>query len=150
MAQAVLASVLVGLVVCLPVSATGESLVATRTIAAQSLLSPDDMALVDAVIPGALKDPSQAVGLQTRRAIYPGRPILARDLGAPVLVGRNALVRIRYQRGGLEIAADGRALEQGGAGEVIRVMSLGSKTVVSGRVMADGTINVGGVACAGC
>lgn len=147
MNRSILAMVLVG---CMPLSAAGESLVATRPIAAQSILTPEDMALVDAMIPGALGDPAQAVGLQTRRAIYPGRAILVRDLGPPVLVGRNARVQLRYLRGGLEIAAEGRALDKGGAGEVVRVMSLGSKAVVSGQVMPDGTVQVGGETCVGC
>ena len=147
MKKLLLAMVLAG---CTPLAAAGESLVATRPIAAQSILTPEDMALVDAIIPGALGDPAQAVGLQTRRAIYPGRAILVRDLGPPVLVGRNARVQLRYLRGGLEIAAEGRALDKGGAGEVVRVMSLGSKAVVSGRVMADGTVQVGGETCVGC
>ncbi|NBE07381.1 flagellar basal body P-ring formation chaperone FlgA [Paragemmobacter ruber] len=127
-----------------------ESLVATRVIAAQSTLSSADMAVVEAAIPGALVDPAQAIGLQARRTIYPGRPILASDVGPPILIGRNAIVQMRYLRGGLEIAAEGRALDKGGAGEVIRVISLGSKTVVSGRVMADGNVAVGDDACAGC
>lgn len=127
-----------------------ESLVATRVIAAQSVLSAEDMALVAAAIPGALADPAQVIGLQARRTIYPGRPILARDVGPPVLVGRNAIVKLRYLSGELDIAAEGRALDKGGAGEMIRVMSLGSKAVVSGRVMADGSVHVGDGACAGC
>lgn len=150
MIRSVLGSGLSVLAICLPLRTAAESLVATRAIAAQSVLSADDMALVDAVIPGALGDPALAVGLQTRRAIYPGRPIMERDLGPPVLVGRNARVQLRYLRGGLEIAAEGRALDKGSAGEVIRVMSLGSKSVVSGRVMADGTVHIGDDTCAGC
>lgn len=142
--------VAVSLGFCLPAAASGESLVATRAIAAQTILTAEDMAQVDANIPGALDDPARALGLQTRRVIYPGRPILARDLGPPILVGRNAMVRLRYVQGGLEIATEGRALDKGGAGEVIRVISLRSKTVVSGEVLADGSVHVGGRPCVGC
>lgn len=140
----------VAALVCLPWSAAAESLVALRAIPAQTVLSEADFTSVDAVIPGAVRLSAEAVGLQVRRAIYPGRPILARDLGPPVLVARNGLVRMRYLRGGLEIASEGRALDKGELGEVIRVMSLGSRTVVSGRVLADGSIAVGDDRCAGC
>ena len=135
---------------CLPVGAGAESLVALRQIPAQTVLSEADFTTVAAVIPGAIQREAEAVGQQTRRVITPGSPILSRDIGPPVLVGRNARVVMRYLRGGLEIAMDGRALDKGELGQVIRVMSLGSKTVVSGRVLADGTVAVGEVACAGC
>jgi flagella basal body P-ring formation protein FlgA len=135
---------------CLPVGAAAESLVALRPIPAQTVLSETDFTTVAAVIPGAIRQGAEAVGQQARRAIAPGSPILARDLGPPVLVGRNARVMMRYLRGGLEIATEGRALDKGALGQVIRVMSLGSKAVVSGRVLGDGTVAVGEVACAGC
>ncbi|WP_434616540.1 flagellar basal body P-ring formation chaperone FlgA [Tabrizicola sp. M-4] len=136
--------------VWLPSWSVAESLVALRAIPAQTVLSEADFTTVDAVIPGAVTLSSEAVGQQVRRAIYPGRPILARDLAPPVLIGRNALVRMRYLRDGLEIASEGRALDKGALGQVIRVMSLGSRTVVSGRVQADGSIAVGDDRCAGC
>lgn len=125
-----------------PTLAQADSLVATRVIAAQSVLSAGDVALVEARIPGALGDAALAVGQTARRAIYPGRPILAADLGPPLLVARNATVTMRYSVGGLQISAEGRALDRGGEGEVVRVLSKASKTVVTGRVAADGSVLV--------
>lgn len=127
-----------------------ESLVATRAIPARTVLQPDDIAVVAAAIPGALSDPGQAVGQATRRIIYPGRPILAADLGPPVMVARNARVRLEFRRGGLAIAAEGRALDEGGLGEGIRVMALGSRSVVQGVVADEGVVLVEGGPCAGC
>lgn len=124
--------------------AFGESLVATRVIPAQSVLTPEDVTLVAAQIPGALADPGQAVGQAAQRAIYPGRPIRQADLGPPVLVGRNQTVVLRYAAGGLQITAEGRALDRGGAGDVIRVMSRSSKAVLSARIGPDGTLTVEG------
>ncbi|MCZ8088814.1 MAG: flagellar basal body P-ring formation chaperone FlgA [Rhodobacteraceae bacterium] len=127
-----------------------ESLVATRAIPARSVLQPEDIAVVAAVIPGALSDPAEAVGQATRRVIYPGRPILAADLGPPVMVARNARVRLEFRRGGLAIAADGRALDEGAMGEAIRVMALGSRAVLQGIVAGEGLILVQEGPCAGC
>lgn len=127
-----------------------ESLVATRAIPARTLLSAEDIAVVAAAIPGALSDPAQAVGQTTRRAIYPGRPIRAEDVGPPVMVARNARVRLEFRRSGLAIAAEGRALDEGSLGESIRVMALGSKTMVQGTVAGQGLIRVEEGPCAGC
>ncbi|PLL14619.1 flagella basal body P-ring formation protein FlgA [Tabrizicola sp. TH137] len=131
-------------------AAAMESLVATRAIPAQTVLTPEDIAVVAAAIPGALSDPAEAVGQATRRIIYPGRPILGADLGPPVMVARNALVRLEFRRGGLHIAAEGRALDEGALGAAIRVMALGSRSVLQGVVAAEGLVLVEGGPCAGC
>lgn len=127
-----------------------ESLVATRAIPARTVLQAEDIAVVAAVIPGALSDPGQAVGQTTLRVIYPGRPIRAVDLGPPVMVARNARVRLEFRRAGLAIAAEGRALEEGALGDGIRVMALGSKSVLQGTVAGQGLILVEDGPCAGC
>ena len=131
------------ILVALTGPAMADSLVATRTIRAQTVIGPDDMALVDAALPGALDDPARALGLEARVAIYAGRPIRSQDLGAPALVDRNQLVSLIYLSGGLAISTEGRALERGAEGDVVRVMNLGSRTTVNGRVGPDGAIYVG-------
>jgi flagella basal body P-ring formation protein FlgA len=128
----------------LPQTALGDSLVAARTLPAGSVIGAGDVMLVDADIPEALTSVAAAVGQEARIAVYAGRPIRSRDLGAPTLVERNALVTLVYRSGGLTIIAEGRALDRAGEGETIRAMNLASKSTVSGRVSADGTIIVGG------
>lgn len=128
----------------LPALAEGAvSLVATRLIRAQTVLSAADMTQVAADIPGALADAAAAVGLEARVTIYPGRPLRAGDLGPPALVDRNAVVPLAYRVGGLTILAEGRALDRAGAGDALRVMNLASRTTVTGRLGADGVVEVG-------
>lgn len=123
--------------------AMAESVVATRTIPAQSVIAPEDVTLVEAVLHGALTDPLDAVGQETRVAIYAGKPVRRSDLGPPTLVERNQLVPLIYRSGGLAISTEGRALARGSEGEVIRIMNLGSRTTVSGRIGPDGAVYVG-------
>jgi flagellar basal body P-ring formation protein FlgA len=127
----------------LPEIASADSLVATRTIRAQSVVQADDITLVDAAIPGAITGVEGALGLEARVTIYAGRPIKATDLGPPTLIDRNQIVSLEFQSGGLAILAEGRALARGGVGDVIRVMNLASRNTVSGRVAPDGTVHVG-------
>jgi flagella basal body P-ring formation protein FlgA len=124
-----------------PVSA--ESLVAARTIRAKSLVAAEDLALVSAELPGALNDPGQAVGLEARVAIYAGKPVRPGDLGPPTLVDRNQLVTLVFLSGGLAISTEGRALARGSEGDDIRVMNLGSRNTVTGRIGPDGAVYVG-------
>lgn len=124
-----------------PVSA--ESLVATRTIRARTLVLPEDVTLVSAELPGALSDPAAAVGLEVKVAIYAGKPLHPGDLGPPTLVERNQTVTLVYLSGGLAISTEGRALARGSEGDEVRVMNLGSRNTVTGRIGPDGAVYVG-------
>jgi flagellar basal body P-ring formation protein FlgA len=123
--------------------AFAESLVATRTIRAKTLIALEDLTLVSAALPGALTDPTAAVGLEARVAIYAGKPVRSGDLRPPTLVDRNQLVTLVYLSGGLAISIEGRALARGSVGDDIRVMNLGSRNTVTGRVGPDGSVYVG-------
>ena len=120
-----------------------ETLVPTRTLRAQTLVAPEDLTVLPAITPGALRDPAEAVGLEARTTLYANRPIRPGDIGAPALIDRNQIVPLNYVTGGLRILTEGRALARGGAGDVIRVMNLSSRTTVSGRIAADGSVHVG-------
>ncbi|KAF0137940.1 MAG: flagella basal body P-ring formation protein FlgA [Xanthobacteraceae bacterium] len=132
---------LIFLILVTPVSA--ESVVATRTIRAKALIAPEDLTLVSAELPGALSDPQVAVGQEARVSIYAGKPVRPGDLGPPTLIDRNQVVRLVYVTGGLAISTEGRALGRGSEGDEIRVMNLGSRNTVSGRIGPDGTVYVG-------
>ncbi|MDP3341318.1 flagellar basal body P-ring formation chaperone FlgA [Frigidibacter sp.] len=127
----------------LATSARAEMLVAARTIRAQALITPADLAWAEGMMPDAIADPAEVLGQEARVAIYAGRPILAGDIGPPALVERNQTVTLVYRRGALTILAEGRALGRGGAGDSLRAMNIASRTTITGRVAADGTVHVG-------
>ena len=131
------------LLLLLATPALAESVVATRTLRPNTVIGPEDLTVVDAVLPGALSDPALALGLETRVAIYAGRPVLQADLGSPTLVQRNQVVSLVYLAGSLAISAEGRALSRGSKGETVRVINLASRTTVSGRIGPDGAVYVG-------
>jgi flagella basal body P-ring formation protein FlgA len=120
-----------------------QSVQSVRPIRAQSILGAADLTLDEADVPGAVTAIEDAVGKEAKVTLYPGRPILLAQLGAPALVERNAVVRMNYARGPLRIVTDGRALDRAGAGEAVRVMNLASRQTVTGIVAADGSVEVG-------
>ena len=120
-----------------------QSVTPVRAIRSQTVLVAEDLALAEAAVPGGFASIEDAVGLEAKVALYPGRPILMRQLRAPALVERNAMVRMSYVSGPLRIVTDGRALDRAAAGEPVRVMNLASKQTVTGVVAADGSIEVG-------
>lgn len=126
-----------------PGAALAESVVATRTLRANALIGPADVALAErAAPPGAASSPDEVVGLEARVTLYAGRPIPLSALGPPALVERNQVVTLVFQRGGLEIRAEGRALGRGGEGDTIRIMNLASRNTVTGWVAGDGQVHV--------
>lgn len=129
--------------ILLAAPAQADSLVALRTLPAQTVVTESDVALVEAQIDGALTAIAPALGQEVRTTVYAGRPLRADNLGPPALVDRNQTVTLVYLAGGLTILAEGRALARGAEGEVIRAMNLASKTTVSGRVDGQGRLVVG-------
>jgi len=121
-----------------------ETLVAARTVRAQTILTDADLAVVKRVIPGMLQSVSDAVGQEARVSLYAGRPIRPDDIGPPAIIDRNQVVTLLYKRGSLTIAADARSLGRAGVGDLIRVMNLSSRSTVSGIVQSNGSVVVGG------
>ena len=120
-----------------------QSVVALSGVRAQTVLTAEMVALTDAEIVGAFASLDAVIGLEARVNIYPGRPIMVDSLGAPAILERNQNVVMRYTRGALIIYSEGRVLERAGVGERVRVMNMDSKSVIFGRVSADGIIEVG-------
>lgn len=126
-----------------PVPTLADSLMAAHTIPSRAVIGPADLMIGPAKIPGALIDPDQAIGMEARVVLYAGRPIRAGDLVPPALIDRNEIVILVFRRGTITIAAEGRSLDRGAAGDRVRVMNLASRTTVSGTVRPDGVVMVG-------
>lgn len=134
--------------VFLAVPASAETIVASQTIRAQAIITMADLTVLQKTIPGTISDPETVVGMEARVVLYPGRPIRLQDIGPPAIIERNQVVTAYYRRGALTIAADARALERAGIGDLVRLMNLASRNTVTGFVDKDGTVVVGGPALA--
>jgi len=124
-------------------AAAAQTVVATRPIRAQNVISADDVTLLAEETPGALAALAEVVGKEARVTLYPNRPIRPDQIGAPAAIERNQIVRMVFSRGGLTITGEGRALDRAGPGEYARVMNLGSRQIVTGLVRGTGLVEVG-------
>ncbi|TCL75612.1 flagella basal body P-ring formation protein FlgA [Rhizobium sp. BK251] len=88
------------------------------------------------------KSTSEVEGLVSTRTLLPGRTISVSALRAPYAVKRGSNVRLVFAIGNLSISAAGTPLEDASIGDVIRARNMDSGVVVSGTVLADGTIHV--------
>ena len=82
------------------------------------------------------------VGKAARRTLLPGKPISPMAVDAPRLVVLGAQVKLVFAEDGLVITTYGQALQNGAAGDIVRVRNQDSGLVVSGRVQPDGSIRV--------
>lgn len=134
--------VLLILAFAVPASAQ-ETVIAAGTIRGASLIGPADVATVEGETPGALDDIGDAIGMEARINLYPGRPIRPGDLRPPAIVERNEIVSLRYNYGGLLILTEGRALDRAAEGELLRVINLSSRQTVTATAAGPGLVIVG-------
>ncbi|MEO0398788.1 MAG: flagellar basal body P-ring formation chaperone FlgA [Pseudomonadota bacterium] len=120
-------------------TAAAESLFAGRNIAAGELINEGDLINGEGVVAAA----SRFFGLEARRTVYKGQPVNIANFQSPTLVKRNAIVRMEYLQGALKITTEGRALDEGGSGDLVRIMNLGSRQTVTARVIGADTVRVG-------
>lgn len=133
-------------VFCLLLLLTGplraETVVAARTIPANTTLVASDVVIDDRVVPGGISDAAQIIGMEARVALFAGRPIRMGDVGRPAVVERNQIIILHYQHHGLAISTEGRALDRAGPGDIIRVMNIASRSTVSAKIGQDGSAYV--------
>ncbi|HEV2674073.1 MAG TPA: flagellar basal body P-ring formation chaperone FlgA [Aliidongia sp.] len=91
---------------------------------------------------GGVMDPHELIGQTPRHPLRAAQPLRVGDLQVPVVVKRNELVLIVLERPGLYLTAEGRALEDGGKGTVIRVTNTQSKRTVDAVVLGAGQVAV--------
>lgn len=127
----------------MPAVAVADTVIATTTIRGGALIGPADVGLSDTVTPGAMADPAEAIGMEARVNLYPGRPIRPGDVTIPAIVERNEIVTLRYNHGGLLILTEGRALDRAASGERLRVLNLASRQTVTAVAAAPGLVTVG-------
>ncbi len=123
---------------------TEELPVATARLPVGRVLTEADVhmarVLVSSVHREVVHALADAVGMQLRRAVSPGRPLPRAALMRPALVRRGSAVRIELHAGGLSVAAQGVARQSGAIGERIRVMNTGSGAIIEAVVSGPNTV----------
>jgi flagella basal body P-ring formation protein FlgA len=91
---------------------------------------------------GYFTDPSQVAGKVARRPLALGSALTPDSLSAPLSVHRGQTVTLLARGAGVEVRAQGKALSDGGSGDLVQVQNLSSKRVVQGTVQPDGSVQI--------
>lgn len=102
--------------------------------------------IVDVTNPNLVEGYARAVnevqGMITTRTLLPGRTIMLSALRKPFTIKRGDKAVLVYDNGTLRITASGTPLADANTGDLIRARNTDSGVIISGTVMADGTILV--------
>lgn len=90
----------------------------------------------------ALVDAADLVGRTPTRGLAAGQPVRSRDIRDPLLVERGQLVTIYHRHPLMTLAVQGKALQNGSKGDVVRVQNTRSNTVVEATVSGAGRVVV--------
>ena len=120
--------------------------VISRRISRGEIIRKNDIEWIDVreytLRRGFILDDSQVIGMAAKRYIAAKTPISASQIQRPQLVSRGDLVTVSLQAGQMSLKTQGRAIEAGSLGDVVRVKNSKSKKVVETRVTGKGTVKV--------
>jgi flagella basal body P-ring formation protein FlgA len=86
---------------------------------------------------------SDIEGKVARRTLLPGRYIPLSSVRDAYVVEQGAPVQVVFAAGALTISATAVTLQPGSPGDLVKVRNIDSGKVLSGTVMADGSVRVG-------
>ncbi|MEM7169538.1 MAG: flagellar basal body P-ring formation chaperone FlgA [Pseudomonadota bacterium] len=96
----------------------------------------------DQVNRDAITKSDDMIGMTPRRTLSAGQMVRVNQLQTPVVVRKNSLITIQLVSGQMALTVQGRALENGAQGDVIRVMNTNSRKVVNALVAAADRVEV--------
>ncbi|MEW5904714.1 MAG: flagellar basal body P-ring formation chaperone FlgA [Pseudomonadota bacterium] len=122
---------------------TLDLLVVNRPLSQGTVLGAGDFSLQRGELdrPGLLTAPDQAIGKTLKFAIGAGQVLRQDMLRPPLLIRQGQTVTLRARGRGFSVSQEGRALNDAGEGDMVRVRTA-SAQVITARTAADGTAEV--------
>jgi len=92
--------------------------------------------------PNSAMTETDIVGMTPRRGLRAGYPILLSSVRRPILVAKGSLVTMYLRAPKMTLTAQGKAMEDGSDGDVIRITNSQSKNVVEAEIIGHGKVAV--------
>lgn len=126
---------------------TGQVLVFVRDVPRGHVIASSDVTWEAANPSRPIRggaDMDAAVGMEVKRAIKAGQPLLASDLKQAALIRKGEAVKIVYVSSGVRLSVDGIAQNEAAKGEPVRVLNSYSKRTIDAVAEASGEARVNG------
>ena len=83
-------------------------------------------------------------GMQARRMLSSGQAFRSDDVRKPIIITKGETVTMQFTVPGVELTAMGRAMSEGGIGDTVTMQNPASYRMISGVVVAPGTVRATG------
>jgi len=117
-----------------------------RRISPGEIISESDLAVVampvNMISSAILREDTEIVGKEAKRALAAERPIQGQSLVEPRAVRKGETVEIAFRGELLNLSAPGKALQDGAIGDVLRVVNTASQKTISAEVIAPGQVAI--------
>jgi len=90
----------------------------------------------------AITDASHLIGMAAKRSISAGKPVSVNDVRRPKVVSKGQSVTLVLTTPIMRLTTKGKALEEGGTGDTIRISNSQTSTVVEGIITGPGQVRV--------
>ncbi len=121
---------------------TMEVPVTTRTISVGEMIGPDDLVWkrmrASQVSADAVLSERGLIGMTPKRSLRGGDVVRSSHIEAPVLVPNKSLVIVSLEHPFMILTVQGRAMESGALGEMIRVRNAATNTILDAEVSGQG------------
>jgi flagella basal body P-ring formation protein FlgA len=89
-----------------------------------------------------ITEAEQLIGMAAKRLISSNRPIRQAQIRRPMLIAKGGIVTIRLSYANMSLTAQGRSLDEGSLGDVVRITNSQSKKIVEARVTGANRVRV--------
>ena len=79
-------------------------------------------------------------GMQARRVLGAGQPFRGDDVHRPIVIIKGQTVTMTFSAPGVELAATGRAMSEGGVGDTVTIQNPASFRMISATVTGPGAV----------
>ncbi len=90
----------------------------------------------------AVLDREALVGMEVRRMLAKGRPVMSQSVSPPLVIDRGDKVSIQFTDGALRLSAPGRALGDAHKGQEIKIVNLVSNKSLVGIATGKGIVEI--------
>ena len=120
--------------------------VAARDLPRGTIMTEDDITFLTMdesdLVGNMATDISEIVGQVTRLTLRSGQPVRLHSLARAVAVDRGQSVTVLWSVASINLTAQGKAMEKGGVGDVIRVVNTKSNQTVMAEIIDGRTVRI--------
>ena len=129
-------------------AATVRIVVPAHDIVRGDVIGESDLtyATVDgnALMSGVPTKMEEIKGMQARRVLSAGQPFRGDDVRRPIVITKGQSVTMQFSAPGVELIATGRAMSEGGIGDMVTIQNLASFRMIAATVIAPGVVHANG------